>query len=423
MAILRKPSFWQVNLRKLYTIDKADTVEALFFLCMALLYFGSLHPWFMWPMKDFVFLASAALAVAAFLIDNSRPHPALSTSELLLPSVLFLVLSLLIVFINDPNPGYILTTLGSVVSMLLLLRGRGHILQRFCDWLTRAMATFMVVSILFFVLYLAGFPLPSRPDMFNNYQYSFQNYYLFMVNDASLFEIVPRFQSVFLEPGHLGTAVVMLLMTQFGRWRRWYNVVLLFTAFISFSLAAYALLLMLIFLNLWVQRKHIIGKVLVTMAAMAVSVIVVLNYNGGNNLVNDLILLRLEVDDKTGTIVGNNRVTEDFEKEFDSYITTTDIFFGRDMKKASTGFGNSGYRVFIYENGIVATLLVLAFYIVSLRQYRDYRFFVSAMIILAATFWIRGYPLWYSYIIPIFVTALQDRSRSQPDPDTHSLPC
>ena len=415
---------FKVDIIKFYRIRKEALVEGLFFLAMFTVFLGSLHPWFLWPIGDLYFIIGACFALACMLIDNSRPQPSLSTADLLLPAGLFFVASFFIVFVNGPTIGYLFFTFASWVVMVLLLRGRGAMLQRFCDRVAKIMAVSMAVSLFFFLIYLAGFPLPSVSTQFNDYQYSYDNYFLFMRSDWSLDAIIPRFHSVFLEPGHLGTAVVLLLMTQFGRWRKWYNVLLIIVALSTFSLAAYALLVTLVFLNMWVQRQHILRKLLLALVALALVTLGAFTYNEGDNMLHDLIFLRLEVDEETGDMVGNNRVSDDFEKEFEQYITTTDIFLGRDMKnvgKAGNGQGNSGYRVFIYENGIIATFLVFAFYWLSLRHYRDRRYMLSAALIFALTFWIRGYPLWYSNLIPFFVTALQDRQSWQQAPKAPSL--
>ena len=171
---------------------------------------------------------------------------------------------------------------------------------------------------------------------------------------------------------------------------------------ISFSLAAYAIIIALSFLNLWVQRKNLIGKFLVVTALMGSVAVSATFYNGGDNLINNLILARLEIDEKTGDIVGNNRVDVNFEKEFDKFIATSDAFFGRDMDKIAAGSGNSGYRVFIYKHGLVGMCLVILFYGFMFTDYRDIRHLLMCICISLLIFWIRGYPLWYSNFIPIF---------------------
>ena len=102
-----------------------------------------------------------------------------------------------------------------------------------------------------------------------------------------------------------------------------------------------------------------------TVALIAAVVVGAFYYNRGDNLLHDLILIRLEISDE-GELSGDNRVAGWFESEYESYLQSSDIFFGRDYDTRITG--NSGYRVFIYENGFVGLFLVIVFYLLSLMH-------------------------------------------------------
>ena len=71
--------------------------------------------------------------------------------------------------------------------------------------------------------------------------------------------------------------------------------VLFATIFFSFSLAAYIYLTVIIFLNLWIEKKEMFRKLAVTVALLIIAVTAAFTYNGGNNLVHDLILLPQEI--------------------------------------------------------------------------------------------------------------------------------
>lgn len=47
---------------------------------------------------------------------------------------------------------------------------------------------------------------------------------------------------------------------------KWYNIVLLVALLLTFSLAAYVIYVVVIFLKLWVQRKQFIGKLIMMVA-------------------------------------------------------------------------------------------------------------------------------------------------------------
>lgn len=395
-------NLFKIDLSKLYFIEKQKISEVCLYIGMLILYFGSLHPWFLWPLKELYPIPAVCLLFVSYLLANSAQSGMYCRNGYLKGLMCYIVLSFYIIINGGQNVNAYIINCFSVFSVFILFKTELKTLDRVMTFIAKVFALLLLVSMFFFVAYLVGVGLPYRDTVFGDNLYSFSNYYFFMVDDRSLLAIIPRFQSVFLEPGHLGSAASVLLMTQIGRWKHWWNVTLMVACVISFSLAAYAIIIALSFLNLWVQRKNLIGKFLVVTALMGGVAASATFYNGGDNLINNLILARLEIDEKTGDIVGNNRVDVNFEKEFDKFIATSDAIFGRDMDKIAAGSGNSGYRVFIYKHGLVGMCLVILFYGFMFTDYRDIRHLLMCICISLLIFWIRGYPLWYSNFIPIF---------------------
>ena len=112
-------------------------------------------------------------------------------------------------------------------------------------------------------------------------------------------------------------------------------------------------------------------------------------------------MIRLEVED--GQLAGDNRVTDDFEADFQSLMNSSDALWGRDRNTET--FGNSGFRVFIYDYGLIGMLLVIVFYIVALYNPIHIKALIAVFIIAALNFIIRGYPLWYANFIPLYCIA------------------
>lgn len=167
-------------------------------------------------------------------------------------------------------------------------------------------------------------------------------------------------------------------MTQRGKWKRWYNISLLLGLLFSFSLAGYAYLVAIIFLNMWIKRKNIVLKFLSVIILVSAVVGGSFVYKGGDNMLHNLIILRLEIDD--GELAGNNRVSKNFDMEYQSFLDSSDIIFGRDYDYSN--FGDSGYKVFFYDFGIVGVLLLFVFYGLSFAKYDDYRRMLAAMIVM-----------------------------------------
>ena len=108
----------------------------------------------------------------------------------------------------------------------------------------------------------------------------------------------------------------------------------------------------------WSTGKKIIQKVIISIVALSAIVATSFFYNQGDNLVHNLILLRLEVDD--GELAGNNRVTHDFDAEFKNFLESDDLLFGRQKDNV---FGDAGYKVFVYDFGFVGLFLLIIFLI------------------------------------------------------------
>ena len=119
---------------------------------------------------------------------------------------------------------------------------------------------------------------------------------------------------------------------------------------------------------------------------------------------NQLIIQRLVINQE-GKIEGDNRVTELFETEFDKYMQSDDILWGREYKLTQFGWGNSGYRVYIYDNGLICLFLVIVFYFMCIFTSRNRRAKTVMAIITAAAFIPRATPLSYYFLVPLYLLA------------------
>ena len=184
---------------------------------------------------------------------------------------------------------------------------------------------------------------------------------------------------------------------------KWYNIVLLITTLLTFSLAAYVLLPIIALMGAWAKGKRIIIAIISIIVVIVSIGIGALFYNDGDNLVNNLIMARLEISDD-GKLEGDNRVTDSFDAEYQSFLSSSDLLTGREYSMEKFGFGNSGYRVFLYDNGLIALLLVALFYLslaVSSRQ-QNKRVILTMLTVTLLTFIIRSAPLAYNYFIPLY---------------------
>lgn len=388
----------------LYLIKKETIVISCFEIGMLIAYWGSLNPWFLWPIGSLYIVPAAFFVLIAMFVSSTMHENIFSRTDYLLPLTAYIILGYYLLFVNSGNINAFIGSFFQIVVFMSLFMVDKQILFTLTSFLSKAMACLLIVSIPFYLLYLLGFTFPSTNAQYGDGLYTYTNFYFFLLDDRSI-SIFPRFHSVFLEPGHLGTATVLLLFAQCGYWRKWYNVILWIATLMTFSLAAYVLSVVVIFLNLWMRGKNIFKKALFVICCVAGTVIGSFFYNDGENLIHDLIVIRLEIDEEGG-LSGDNRVAGWFEDEYDSYLQSSDVFFGRDYDYSIPG--NSGYRLYIYENGLIGLFLVILLYLTFLIKAIDKRVLWSVALIAVLCFWVRGYLLWYSVFIPLF--ALTNRS-------------
>ena len=389
-----------IDLNKYLVFGKRDIAIALFTIGIAINIFASIHVMYFWMIEAYCPFVTMPLFIMSVLLSRSTRTPIFTRTDFLLPTLLSLIVQYYQCLVNAQNIVPFIISTASLCMFYCMFRIDKEIAEKSLTKICKVFAGFLIISILFFFLHFIGVNLPNMSVERGNYSYT--NFFFFLLDDRELWNIlIPRFNSVFLEPGHMGTTIIMLLATQIGKWKKWYNVVLFVALLISFSLAAYCLGVMLLFLRLWMLRRKIVLKVLGLVSFLGIIVGGSFVYNDGDNMLNNLIVMRLEVSDTGDDFKGNNRVSEDFEKEFESFLGSSDILFGREMDYE--GWGNSGYRVYIYDYGMAGFALFLVFYFFAFRTGRDIRAITTAFVLAMTNFWIRGYPMLFAFLYPYFI--------------------
>ena len=400
-----------IDLNKYLVFCKRDIAIALFTTGIAINIFASIHVMYFWMIEAYCPFVTMPLFIMSVLLSRSTHTPIFTRTDYLLPTLLSLIVQYYQCLVNAQNIVPFIISTASLCMFYCMFRIDKEIAEKSLTKICKVFAGFLIISILFFFLHFIGVNLPNVSVERGNYSYT--NFFFFLLDDRELWNIlIPRFNSVFLEPGHMGTTIIMLLATQIGKWKKWYNVVLFVALLMSFSLAAYCLGVMLLFLRLWMLRRKIVLKVLGLVSFLGIIVGGSFVYNDGDNMLNNLIVMRLEVSDTGDDFKGNNRVSEDFEKEFESFLGSSDVLFGREMDYE--GWGNSGYRVYIYDYGMAGFALFLVFYFFAFRTGRDIRAITTAFVLSMTNFWIRGYPMLFAFLYPYFII-------SQMNPKNDSL--
>ena len=392
---------FKLNIENLFLINKRSLCDFLFVLGVTLAFYESLRPWFLWSLGAYAYIIIAFSLLGYNLLSKDINYNQEYNKKHLLLFCTYTILSLYLFFVS-PNVtfNHFISVALLIVIFYIIFKVDGKLLKKSMKFISKSMACILILSIVGFILYLIGFPLQYQSVEFGEDLYSFANYYFFLTGDDPSFISIPRFQSVFLEPSHMAIAATFLLMTECGEWKRWYNVILLISITISFSLEAYVILLCLFFLNKWIQRKHFMRNIIILISIFAIIVIGSFSYNDGDNMFYNLIVMRMEIDD--GDLAGNNRTTDFFDAEYKSFLNSSDIWFGRDMDGS---FGNSGYKVFIYENGFIGCFFLIVFYSILLYNKKNKRAAITALALTLIHFVVRAHVMWESCILPMYYMA------------------
>ena len=177
--------------------------------------------------------------------------------------------------------------------------------RRLLDFITRITSIILAISLVAWILFLVNVPLPHSAEMMHDDNFhSYINYYFFLLTPREVF-VLPRFLSVFKEPGHLASICVLLILANIKntKEKRFDIIILSIALILSFSLAGWVVMGMVLLLLSYVKGKKIINIMGVLALFAALFFITASNED---SVVNEYIYNRLEYDESSG-IVGNNR--------------------------------------------------------------------------------------------------------------------
>lgn len=210
---------------------------------------------------------------------------------------------------------------------------------------------------------------------------------------------ISRFNAFFLEPGHQALLSTFLMIANRFRFKecKWLWVLLLAVIF-SFSLAGY----LLAAIGYTLLRVNTILKAIIVGVLGMLVLGFVSNWAGGENAMNEMIVRRLEQDDKKG-IKGNNRFTSNTDFTYSKTVKNGEMWTGVQYKTNMNLIEGAGFKIFIIKYGLIGVILSLILYLTILPSKPDYRYTISFLIVLALCFLQRSYPTWYSWIFPYVI--------------------
>ena len=308
--------------------------------------------------------------------------------------ILFTFIILIIWTTINESPGMALNMIISYLPVFFLVAlPRGYqtdLLTFVTKWVSISLIPSLIIYWLTFFI-----PLPSL-GTFNFPPYEPFTNYLFFIKTTFDFGTLVRFNAFFPEPGHLAMVCVFLMMANRFDFKNnpWIWVLLVAVVF-SFSLAGYILTL----LGFMLLKINSIAKG-ITLSLLLVGIVIgALNFSGGNNAVNQLILERLKYDESKG-IQGNNRFFNNTEFEYQKASKSGDYWVGVSKKANMTLVSGAGFKIYVLWHGLIGVFLILAFYLSMIPPHPNWHYTLSFLIIVILCFMQNAYPDWYAWIFP-----------------------
>lgn len=379
--------------------------------------------WFTWWTSSDALLAYLALIVIVFIADVYRRsnHIHLTNSSFIYMAFLCYIIGFL--FSSHFAIFGVARSIFALYPMWILLsdtpeRTKGHL-----GFVAKVLSVILILGIVEYLLFMAmpflG-PIIQYAES-DNYVYLNFGFYIRNIGEYTMHtggvEGFQRFNSVFLEPGYLASMLIFLLYALRFDLSKRENRIILYTIFLSLSLAGYVLMIIAyVFHRL--MRKQSIMFIFAVPVVMLLFYVFAINYRGGDNYLNSLIVERLMPDEDRG-ISGNNRTSDKTREYFYRGLLNGDSFWGLGQERVEringgklTGFDHNsingtGAIYYFVVNGIIAALFYLLFYIMVGRFSRARPYSTFFIILIMICFIQASYPDSKSWIYP-FILGLKN---------------
>lgn len=375
-------------------------------LSILYLFFNGIHAWITWDIPFFSQYLIISLICALYQNEN-KIYIKLNNRELLA----FLILFVAYVYVGRSAwKTYALRAVFQIYPLLVLYKDRW--LAETIQFVVKWFAILLIPSLIIYAISLVV-KLPPVSTISNeaSESYVYENY-IFYIKSTANFDSY-RFNAFSLEAGYLGTSCAFLLYLLKYDFKPFYSKVILISLVLSFSLAG-ILIAILGYFILNIQNRRTVVRVFTGIVVLSAGVLFFQNYRNGDNIVNELIISRLEIDKDKG-IKGNNRFSETADKYYDKLLRNGLIWTGfggeyiSKVNHGATGKGNfqdqirgAGYKIFILYNGVIGALLCLLYYWFFIPQYPKQmkKYMIGFFALIFITSIQATYPFSYSWLIP-----------------------
>lgn len=389
---------------------KGTISDKVYFFSIFILICWGAHAWFTWWFDSATINSYVALlclnAVALW-------HKIINGIKLANDTLTVFACSLLFVVSGPLNHyGGIGTYLNFFLRLfpLLIIVSDKQNSERILLFLAKCIAVLLIPGIILYAIFsIVGFP-PSLPiTRSGSDTYYFFNYFVLLRSFGGM-DNTDRFQSVFLEPGYMGTLLAFLLYATKFNLKKWYTKIMIVGLVLSLSLAG---IIVGILGYVWLINSKTFRFKRLLLFTLIVSAVYIagLNYNNGNNILNHAVIERLQFDADKG-IVGNNRFSTYADNIYDVMVADGDIWLGVGSLDSLKGnevwetVSGAGYKIFFISRGVISSILLLLFYFTLCVKSKFNLYKCGFLILVIVTFVQAAYPESFSWLIP-FILGIQ----------------
>lgn len=350
------------------------------------LFLCSMYPWIAWKVGVLLSLVLSLIFTLPYLSRLSKLSKKWRVT-------LFLAFLLAIWESTRLNFFGVVVRVFSIFPVWVLMTFDEETKKEILDFILKWFAILLGASLVVYILANVGFPLPSTVISYSDTDgYDvFQNYYLCITKPLSF-----RFQSIFLEPGHMTMGIAPLLYIYRYNLKNIYVLLLFLAQLFSLSLAGYIVMILGFVLQTFFDRekgKKFSFKPLILLTVILSLVVVYLPKITAEEDIFDIALLsRLDKYSETGF----TRTSEDFDVLFDKVIKTSDKWTGIPLD--TSDLGGAGIKKYIVEYGIIGITLAILLYSSPFFVIRRRSIFLFCLIMIILLYQ-DTYPSWFCALI------------------------
>lgn len=353
-----------------------------------LLFLSSMYPWMTWRV-------GVLFSIVLSLLFSVPFFPRLFKYSKKWSITLFFVLLLAIWESTRLNYFGIIIRLVSILPVWVLTTFDDKTHKEILDFILKWFSIILGISLVTYILVKIGIPLPSSEISYSEMDgYDvFQNYYFCITKPLSF-----RFQSIFLEPGHMTMGIAPLLYLYRYNLRNKYVLILFLAQLFSLSLAGYLVMAAGFILQLLFDRdkksKFSFKPVLLFSIIITALVIYLPKITAEEDIFDLALISRLDKYSETGF----TRTSEDFDYLFDRVIASDNKWTGIPMD--TSDLGGAGIKKYIVGYGIIGILLSFFLYLSPTLVFRKRSVFLFCFILLLLLAQ-NTYPSWFCALISL----------------------